>query len=67
MPPVSDEFQGAGFEPPSANDAELEPEVAQQAAYIILDNNRLLLQELLGSQQGSALLALPGLHMHRTV
>ena len=38
-----------------ANDADLEPEVAQQTADIVLDGDGLFLQQLASGQQGAAL------------
>ena len=54
------------LEPDLANDPNLKPKVAQQAADVVLNGNGLLLQQLAGRQQGAPVLARQGLHMHRS-
>ena len=46
------------------NDADLETEVAQQAADVVLNGDRLVLENLAGGQQSAALLAGQRLHVH---
>ncbi|WP_263340778.1 hypothetical protein [Albidovulum salinarum] len=63
MTAIPDETADPPFEPGLADHTSLEPEGAQKAADVILDDDRLSLKQLPGCQQGPPLLASPVLHV----
>ena len=59
------ELANAQLELSCSHDANLETEVAQQTADVVLNGDRLLLQQLAGGQQYPPLLTGERFHMHR--
>src|SRR6478736_3416960 len=64
---VLDELSDAGLEPHRPNHPDLETEVAQSTAQVVIDGNRLRLQQLAMGQQHPKFLTTQRLHMHRAV
>jgi hypothetical protein len=62
---AGNQFTDAGFELDGTDRPDLEPEIAHQAADVILDGEGLTLQQLAGRQQGPLTLTRERLHMHR--
>jgi hypothetical protein len=64
---VRDQLTNSSLELDRAHHANLEAEIAQRATQLVLDVERLGLQELATGQQYAALLVGQRLHMHRSV
>src|SRR3982074_257645 len=65
--PSTDKLLDAGLEPHLSDHSDLEAEVTQSTAQIVLDCNRLRLQKLAMGQQHSQFLTAERLHMHRAI
>src|SRR3981189_3591680 len=64
---VLDKLLDAGLEPHLSDHSDLEAEVTQSTAQIVLDCDRLRLQKLAMGQQHSQFLTAERLHMHRAI